>query len=622
MTGRALLFAILAAAFSATASYFCAVYAVAVLERETIASVNTSLHAAGTDWARVRADGLRVVLTGEAPSERARFSALEVTGRVIDTGRIDDQITVASATAEVIPEFELTIARNGGKLSLIGLVPNDDTRATALGQLSAADYGDNLSDLMEPVSYDPPQGWSGALNLALTAATRLERAQIIVRPGRVEISAFLPSVSEKAAIETALAEVPQDGLDVILDLAAPKPVVAPFVFAAQKSETGVAVTACTANTDAAHTAITARLRDLSGDSAPEGAETCAIALGTPSPDWQAAVIASLDALDTLGTGAVEISDADITLTGPVGGDQDAFDAAMVALDADLPRIFSLEAVLPPPPATDTSMPPPPRIVFSANLDPENGVTLNGPLRDKMATDAVRNYASALFGFAAVTDDMSENSATAAGWTKRVLTALEALGMLHEGQIFVTEDTLKINGITIEEGADESLLAFLNEHLGGSDITHEITFKPEIKRLIEAPNPEECEMKLVALLNGAQIVFAPNSADISGESGLLLDQIAEIILSCPNAQFEIGGHTDSQGREAMNLALSQSRAEAVLDSLLARGVLLQYVDARGYGESEPIASNDDEAGRATNRRIEFKLLSPETAVEEDETNEQN
>jgi OOP family OmpA-OmpF porin len=62
---------------------------------------------------------------------------------------------------------------------------------------------------------------------------------------------------------------------------------------------------------------------------------------------------------------------------------------------------------------------------------------------------------------------------------------------------------------------------------------------------------------------------------------------------------------------MNLGLSQSRADAVLNGLLAREVLVSNLTAQGYGESQPIADNDTEEGRERNRRIEFRLLS--TAV---------
>ena len=73
-------------------------------------------------------------------------------------------------------------------------------------------------------------------------------------------------------------------------------------------------------------------------------------------------------------------------------------------------------------------------------------------------------------------------------------------------------------------------------------------------------------------------------------------------------FEIGGHTDSQGSDAYNLELSRRRAQAVKDAL-CRGYRVDCgaLEVKGYGKSEPVAGNDDEAGRSQNRRVVFKRL---------------
>jgi OOP family OmpA-OmpF porin len=94
----------------------------------------------------------------------------------------------------------------------------------------------------------------------------------------------------------------------------------------------------------------------------------------------------------------------------------------------------------------------------------------------------------------------------------------------------------------------------------------------------------------------------------------MDDIAEILRDCGDIRIEIGGHTDSQGREEMNESLSQERAQAVLNELRARRVLTSSFTAKGYGESQPIADNDTEEGREANRRIEFRLLRPQPAEE--------
>jgi OOP family OmpA-OmpF porin len=80
-------------------------------------------------------------------------------------------------------------------------------------------------------------------------------------------------------------------------------------------------------------------------------------------------------------------------------------------------------------------------------------------------------------------------------------------------------------------------------------------------------------------------------------------------------MEIGGHTDSQGRESMNERLSQQRADAVLNAIMARRVLTSNLSAKGYGESRPIADNGTEDGREANRRIEFRLILPEEETEQ-------
>ena len=71
--------------------------------------------------------------------------------------------------------------------------------------------------------------------------------------------------------------------------------------------------------------------------------------------------------------------------------------------------------------------------------------------------------------------------------------------------------------------------------------------------------------------------------------------------------EVAGHTDSMGSEAYNQGLSERRAQSVQDYLVSKGVKAQRLTAKGYGESMPVASNDTDAGRAENRRVELIVL---------------
>ena len=100
--------------------------------------------------------------------------------------------------------------------------------------------------------------------------------------------------------------------------------------------------------------------------------------------------------------------------------------------------------------------------------------------------------------------------------------------------------------------------------------------------------------------------------MEGESAEVVDEIAEVLRACrkTDMDIQIAGHTDSQGRESMNLELSEARALAVLDALAARRVSVARITSKGYGETVPIADNDTEDGREANRRIEFRLLTAE------------
>ena len=75
-----------------------------------------------------------------------------------------------------------------------------------------------------------------------------------------------------------------------------------------------------------------------------------------------------------------------------------------------------------------------------------------------------------------------------------------------------------------------------------------------------------------------------------------------------AKFSISGHTDSQGGDKFNMELSDSRANAVKDYLVSKGVASGNLEAKGFGEDMPIATNNTRSGRSKNRRVEVKLMN--------------
>jgi len=105
-----------------------------------------------------------------------------------------------------------------------------------------------------------------------------------------------------------------------------------------------------------------------------------------------------------------------------------------------------------------------------------------------------------------------------------------------------------------------------------------------------------------------INFDTASDHLTEEAKLTLDLLARSMVLQKALTIEIVGHTDSLGPQSLNLQLSQKRAAAVQDYLVAHGVEAERLHAEGLGEFNPIATNNSEAGRAKNRRVEFKVVN--------------
>jgi len=104
----------------------------------------------------------------------------------------------------------------------------------------------------------------------------------------------------------------------------------------------------------------------------------------------------------------------------------------------------------------------------------------------------------------------------------------------------------------------------------------------------------------------QLWFATGSQSLTAESSQQLREIADIMRTHPRAKAEIKGYTDDAGNDAANLALSQNRAAAVMSEIADLGIDRSRMTAEGYGEANPVATNDTAHGRQQNRRVEVEL----------------
>jgi len=136
---------------------------------------------------------------------------------------------------------------------------------------------------------------------------------------------------------------------------------------------------------------------------------------------------------------------------------------------------------------------------------------------------------------------------------------------------------------------------------GGGQTTQTTTAPAVdtQRVVDAVN---------AQIRRRGIAYTTGAADLTDQGKATLAIIATILKNNPTVRVQVNGYTDNVGTPARNLALSQRRAQAVVDYLVANGIAAARLQAKGFGQDNPIASNDTEQGRAQNRRIEFAPVS--------------
>ena len=128
----------------------------------------------------------------------------------------------------------------------------------------------------------------------------------------------------------------------------------------------------------------------------------------------------------------------------------------------------------------------------------------------------------------------------------------------------------------------------------------------------ALDPVKQDVELTPIAVGKKVVlnnifFETGAYNLQPESHYELDEVVRFLTNNPGLRIEIGGHTDSIGEYNDNLRLSQNRAKAVVDFMVSRGIDSSRLVSKGYADTEPVADNGTESGRAKNRRTELKII---------------
>jgi OOP family OmpA-OmpF porin len=210
-------------------------------------------------------------------------------------------------------------------------------------------------------------------------------------------------------------------------------------------------------------------------------------------------------------------------------------------------------------------------------------------------------------------NVNVSSATSpAGWEQHAKDSISALQFLKQGNASFADKKAVIQGVATSQNASDDAESFAQ--LLADDYTTDVRFNiveatAEVAQgapLVGSPKYAalSCQTEFNGLLKVEKIQFESGSSNLQAASVAILESVAKISGRCPDQQININGYTDSAGAAKANKALSKKRAEAVMDQLVSLGMNPARLNAEGFGESKPVASNKTEKGRAKNRRIEL------------------
>jgi OOP family OmpA-OmpF porin len=360
----------------------------------------------------------------------------------------------------------------------------------------------------------------------------------------------------------------------------------PFVWSIERD-----VVRVTLGGDAPLPAIKAKLLDAARASlkGTEISDRMTLARGAP-PRFDNAALLLIDQVSKLKDGKITLSDTGVSLTGMAReiGSREAILAAL----KNLPEGYSVQA---------NAIKAPPYI-FQANKDPvANTVTLAGYVPDNAVHAAIVAAVGRKFFSEKLVDNLKASVGAPQGFQNAAVAALGALSRVSTGSLVMSDREVKLSGDALYAVAADQIRGGISGELPqGWTAKADVSVKP----VASAVDPTVCQQLFFELLGKAKIRFDSGRASIDKDSMGLLDKLIETALRCPTANIEVAGHTDSDGDNNANMALSEKRAQAVAEYLIKAGLPTDRLRAVGYGSSQPVAANDTDDGKAKNRRIDF------------------
>ncbi len=584
------------------------------IETDLIYRATAELGELNRKWVSLKAEGRDLTVSGKSPLSALQKAAL---ASIRDTAGVRVVVDDTSVRPKASP-YMWTVARNKTGIVLKGHVPSPLLRDDILEKAAMLNAGGQVHDKMELADGAPEEGWSDAINFALAHIDKLKSGTVKIDESVLQIDGEAMDADAYMSILEAFqggAGAP-DGFILVNRVSLPK--VSPYRLSARRVGGKVVLEGFAPGVEAREE-IGAMFHDAAAGAKIDN--RLKLAAGQPD-DYDERVSFVTVHMKLLKNGEALVLDDSISISGEAlsnGG----YDAMM---KMPPPAGITLKREIARPLAAPFS--------WSAVLSADK-LVLGGHVPDEISRKTLVEKARGIFMHRDVVDEMEYASGDPEGWGEMAAFLLDNLGRMKTGKAKLTDTKLLLNGVAMDEAALAIINAAKSPSASGLEVN--VTAPPpsavaveedtaKVEEGGEAANTENvdkaaeetanstapsgfvaldvCQSLLDSALQLKQINFKTASAEIKPESRSTLETLAFTLKKCPEARVEIGGHTDADGDDAMNMELSEKRANSVKVALVALGANPDRLTAVGYGETKPLADNGTPQGRAQNRRIEF------------------
>ncbi|MEM9094479.1 MAG: OmpA family protein [Pseudomonadota bacterium] len=580
-----------------------------------IAAAEASIDAvAALRVGQAQVDRSLVRIVGAAHDAQARDSIYDALRRRLgDSFELEFEV---AAPPPLISPYEFVARKTADGLTIERcMAPDARMRSVALGAWKSAGgaspAGARDGGCMV-ANGAPNDQWTDSVQRAIAVLASMEEGDIRIIDDQVRLDGFVPKGADIEAARDAAEHDWPAPYKLEIDIQEILPIFTPYVLTIVKQPGETRLTGYAPNKYAA--ARWTEALEASGATA-----NLSLARGAPS-EWEAAAEIVIDALNQLKIGSVKMIDESILLSAP--GETSTRARLETRLSARLPANYRLDVVEAREPSfltgdgSPAEAPEDPTAYFFVARSQQNApLSISGVVENDATRAVIATYARAKFGGQIESDKLKVGAAEAPdGWQPALMAGLEALAKLGEGELMAEGGAVYLRGRATSGEEARAALGVLalntpSEFTRFSRIAVREPAPPRrrVTKEFDTAFGDECVSRLNTLVSQEPISFQSGAATIDPKSYPMLDLLGRALAACQEDSVEIAGHTDSEGPEEINLALSQQRAAAIRFAFIARSIAPDILIAKGYGEAEPIADNSSAAGRAQNRRIEFRSV---------------